>query len=586
MESLTKESLITFIKKTLPDPLVYHEKHGASYSLGIRELEYRSRPLWAIFSLMINDQEKYQDIIMPYIEQMKLGFNQESEHKFLKPTTKTRQIAVEMAVYGYGLLCCKEKLLTYFNEEQKQYLEEWLYSINEIELPKNNWLFFSLMVNYGLKMNCMNYSQTRIDEALEGIEEMYIGGGWYRDGDTSQLDYYISFAFHFYSHILKRYCPDFNLDVKNRSIAFERDFRYWFDKEGRSLPFGRSLTYRYGHISYWSACIVSGIHELEIEKIKGLIFDHLNLWFQREDLCEVGYGYPNLVLSEEYNACGSQMWAMKTFVLLSLPDDHMFWKVKACSKRDYDFIHCNDKAGLLFVSDKDHHYALSASQYSKGGILQQMSKYGKFCYSSAFGWNVSRDVIGIDNFAVDQALALSVKGTNQYASRTKIEDYRITSEYIYSVWNYGEIAKIETWLIPVNGQCHVRIHQIQSTYLLQTYEGSYPVDSWNYKFDKARNIDNGIEIYKNDMHSAIVDLMQNRNPHIVKQNPNTNIYSYEINAIPTLEGTLKNGVIGSVIYGSPSHEIEYQDIVYQENSVLINNQIIKLKEMKELEDGI
>lgn len=40
-----------------------------------------------------------------------------------------------------------------------------------------------------------------LEEYLEGLETFYLGEGWYRDGDSGQKDYYISFAIHFYSLI-------------------------------------------------------------------------------------------------------------------------------------------------------------------------------------------------------------------------------------------------------------------------------------------------------------------------------------------------------------------------------------------------
>lgn len=118
-----------------------------------------------------------------------------------------------MAVYGYGLLCCQDKLLNYFSNEEIEYLETWLNSINEIEFPQNNWLLFLLIVNCGLKKNNLRYSQAKIDEAKAKINDLYVGNGWYQDGVASQRDYYIAFGFHFYSMILSKYTDEFDRET-------------------------------------------------------------------------------------------------------------------------------------------------------------------------------------------------------------------------------------------------------------------------------------------------------------------------------------------------------------------------------------
>ena len=92
-----REDLLEYAKAILPDPFAFNDS-GASYDKKIRELEYISRPLWVIFSLLASG-EYDESLILPYIKRIKQGLKTNSKNTFLKPTTKTRQIAVEMAVY-------------------------------------------------------------------------------------------------------------------------------------------------------------------------------------------------------------------------------------------------------------------------------------------------------------------------------------------------------------------------------------------------------------------------------------------------------------------------------------------------------
>jgi hypothetical protein len=50
----------------------------------------------------------------------------------------------------------------------------------------------------------------------------------------------------------------------------------------------------------------------------------------------IGYRYPNLIMAEIYNAPGSPLWALKTFLLLALPDDHPYWNAEAADYPQVD----------------------------------------------------------------------------------------------------------------------------------------------------------------------------------------------------------------------------------------------------------
>lgn len=66
---------------------------------------------------------------------------------------------------------------------------------------------------------------------------------------------------------------------------------------------------------------------------KGIIGRHMRWWFQHPILdCEgkltLGYTYPNLIMCEGYNAPGSPYWAMKSFLVLALGEEHPFWQAE------------------------------------------------------------------------------------------------------------------------------------------------------------------------------------------------------------------------------------------------------------------
>ena len=48
--------------------------------------------------------------------------------------------------------------------------------------------------------------------------------------------------------------PEHTALFKERAKTFSESFIYWFDDEGKALPFGRSLTYRFAQAAFFSAC--------------------------------------------------------------------------------------------------------------------------------------------------------------------------------------------------------------------------------------------------------------------------------------------------------------------------------------------
>lgn len=586
----TRRQLIAWTIKMIPDPYQKTPAAGASYNASIRNLEFTSRPLWAVFSMLAGDCCP-EDILAKYIKRIKEGMAPDSQNHFPWPMTKTRQTAVEMAVYGYGLLACGDKLLSCFSKEEQKGLEDWLYSINMIEFPKCNWYFFLLFVNLGLQKNHMKYSEERMQEAYDWIESAYVGEGWYEDGCAGQRDYYVPFAFHFYSLLIDHYCPSHQLkDVQKRAELFQKDYIYDMDSHGRTIPFGRSQTYRFAHSCFWSACAVTGLPGISMGELRARIFSNLNYWqeqdIMQDGLLSIGYAYPNQLMSEEYNAYGSPMWALKTMIVLSLPAEHAFWQEPVQLPALPETIHPIAPAGFLVVTGSDHFYALSGLQYSGAHIFQFQSKYGKFCYSTGFGWNLNRDVQGINQFAADSALALSVKGTDQFSSRGDIQACHVHTDYIYSRWNYGTAAEIESFLIPVDEETHIRIHRIQSRLPLVTYEGAFPVFGWNYKFQEPLIEGRKITLKSERQYSAVQDLFNQRTPQLIKQGPNTNIYDSEPNGIPALYGEIdtcgKTVCFGCIVSGNPETNIpeKSQDIQVIGNQVCINGRTIVLKEQQ------
>ena len=582
----TREDLVAWTRDLLPDPFACVDRSGATYGPAIRELEYVSRPLWAVFSLIASG-EYDETMVEPYIRRIKAGLDQDGPLAFPVPTVKTRQILVEMGVYGFGLMSCGERLLRYFDDRERVALASWLGNINEIDLPWGNWYLFRIMVNSGLRSCGMPYDAERLAQDCRAVESMYAGGGWYEDGMPFQRDYYVALTFHAASMLVSHFVPEVELSYdEERERAFEDDFVCWFDRQGRSLPFGRSLSYRFAHVAFWAVAALTGVHVRPLSQLKWLLLSNLSWWHDKPmmdgDHLSVGYAYPNMQLGEDYTGPGAPAWAFRAMMALTLPSDHEFWRVEP-EPPQLPERRVEQGPGMLLQTGERHTCAFPVMQYSAGKVLQRMSKYGKLCYSTAFGWNVTRDVEGIGNFAADSTLALSLARTDQYVSRTRIESFRLEEGYAYCLWSCRTLARVETWLVPVDELRHVRVHRIEAAYPLETYEGGFPVMGWNGKFDTpvqgegtlgmrrmlcdGRVVESGIadavstvaeQVEVALRHAGLGSLLYEmqwtpRATEVVSQCPNTNIYDWERNAVPALRGSLPTGTscVACLVYGNP-----------------------------------
>ncbi len=103
-----------------------------------------------------------------------------------------------------------------------------------------------------------------------------------------------------------------------RALAFGRDYIYWFSQDGSSFAYGRSMTYRFAQAAYFAVCALCGVEAFPLPVLKGILARHLVYWlnqpiFDNAGILTIGYAYPNLQMSESYNAPGSPYWALKAF---------------------------------------------------------------------------------------------------------------------------------------------------------------------------------------------------------------------------------------------------------------------------------
>ncbi|MBT1728963.1 DUF2264 domain-containing protein [Enterobacter quasimori] len=514
----------------------------AHYATDIAQMEGLSRALWGLFPLMASGEgEPWSE---KYLDAIKLGTDPQSEG-YWGETGPYDQRLVEMAAYGLGLSLLGDKLLERFTEREVMNLHAWLSQITDAQMPDSNWNYFAIIVQLGFRRAGLPYDQRAIDHRFALMDAYYLGDGWYSDGPGRPKDYYISMAFHFYGLIYATLSGDeARADVlRERSRLFAEDFIYWSAADGASVPFGRSLTYRFAMVAFWSAVAFSGLEVFTPGIVKGIILRHLRWWQQqpitdRDGILTLGFAYPNLAMCEDYNSPGSPYWALKTWLILALPEANPFWLADEEPLPALAEKHVIPHAQQILIhADKSQHVTLlTAGQLELNNYVNTDAKYTKFAYSSRFGFTIERGRFGLKHAACDSMLLLA-DGDDYYRGRRECEAVRVDENYIYSRWSPWHDVHIDTWQIPF-GEWHLRLHRINSARALQTAEGGFAVIKTEHQIRER-----GCYLAAENGSSVIVDLSPAiaRVPDSIVTPPNSSIMFPECAAIPLLKTDIPQG---------------------------------------------
>ncbi len=439
---------------------------AAGYGSNIAGMEGFARILWGMVSYWAGGG-KDESLLPLYRKGLAEGTDPGSAAYWGNLHNKDQRM-VEMAAIGYGLLMIPEQLWDPLSSKEKQHLADWLYQINHYTQAENNWQYFKVIVNLALKNVGMKWNKEQVTRAMEQYESFYLGNGWYSDGKRPQKDYYVSFGIHFYCLLYAKFMADEDegtaRQFKERASEFAQTFLYWFDEDGKALPFGRSMTYRFAQAAFFAACAAADVECLPWGVIKGILERHLEYWmkqpiFDNGGVLTVGYTYPNLLMSEAYNAPGSPYWALKTFLFLSLPDEHPFWRADSLPLPRLKNTLAVTECDMLLCHRAHETVALTAGQYPTMEHPCAAEKYAKFAYSSVFGFCVPRSYHHLEQAGTDSMLTFFVHG--MYYVRRNCLEYRIKEDQVYAKWEPTEEIQVETWIEPLkNG--HKRRHRITS----------------------------------------------------------------------------------------------------------------------------
>ncbi|WP_421399323.1 DUF2264 domain-containing protein [Agrobacterium fabrum] len=517
---------------------------AAHFDRAAADLEGFARPLWGIAPLALSgDSFEHWPLLAKGIA----NGTDPAHPDYWGDVRQKDQRLVELAALGFALQLAPQHLWEPLSDAQKDNVSRYLLTARERNYADNNWKFFRVMVDMALDHLGIAFDRSLTETFQRELDDFYIADGWYRDGNYRRIDHYIAFAMHFYGLIYARLSkPDdaYAKRYRERARLFAGDFASWFDEDGGTLAFGRSMTYRFACGGFWAGLAFADEEALPWGEIKGLYLQHLRWWANkpiadRDGVLSIGYAYPQLTMSESYNSAGSPYWAFKAFLPLALPESHPFWlaeeKLPRAVSKPRPLVH----PGMVMMRTKGNVTALSSGQENlsmRGGP----EKYAKFAYSSRYGFGVEVDERGFKTNGFDNMLAFSDDGLH-YRVRETNQKVLLAGNNLRATWKPFPDVEVETTLAAA-GDWHIRLHRISSPRALSVTEGGFAInrndgdrDAMSEATGRA-TADCGTDI------SAIVDLGSSvtRQGIALKALPNTNLINAKT-TVPQLRGEIPAG---------------------------------------------
>lgn len=177
--------------------------------------------------------------------------------------------------------------------------------------------------------------------------------------------------------------------------------------------------------------------------------------------------------------------------------------------------------------------------YPAGQFIENQShapaKYGKFVYSTQFGFSVPKGAYFYAEGAFDNTLALSEDGL-YFRAHAQDDAFEIVEDRVVHYWSPMPGVHIKSTIIPL-GQAHLRIHDIQTEKVLFVAEGGFSTTieaSSTFSDHKFAQIDTPLG------RSSIRALKGYDDANIVRPEVNTNVL-YPRSIFPCLQGKIEPG---------------------------------------------
>jgi hypothetical protein len=458
------------------------------------------------------------------------------------------QRMVEAAPIGIALAFLPEHVWDPLPEAAKGRLIAWLRGVLDYEPVPNNWNFWRVMIGIGLRRVGVAFDPAPYEASLDRLESFHAADGWFHDGYTGNVDYYLPWAIHTLGLV---YAASGQADparaarFRERAAAFAKAYQHWFDAEGSAIPFGRSLTYRTAQAGFWGALAMADVqHAIPWGGARGMLLRNLRWWSRqpisdRDGVLSVGYAYDNRYIAESYTTPQSPYWAMLCFFALMAPETHGFWTEPEVALPPLTVPQSYRHAAMVLDRDEHHAVALMA-QRGRPRNEHSPAKYRRFAYSSRFGFNL--DIPPLPNLPIPYLAdsMLTLHDGDQARRRDGDADIAGVQDGVaYLRWRPWPDVTVDT-VLAGGTPWQFRLHRIRSARALTGYETGFAIASLPETLVPSA-VDNASAWVSGPAGScAILDLNQLRTGGMQLGSPNANVMTPHT-VMPYLTGDIAKG---------------------------------------------
>lgn len=256
------------------------------------------------------------------------------------PIRDRSQPIVEAASIVLGLQLTKPWLWDTLSADEQTQVALWLQGSSTSSCVDNNWVLFQVLIAEFLAGAGLEHNVEQIGHGLKRLEDWYVGGGWYRDGDNDGtgdfFDYYCGWALHLYPILWSEFAVGRHPDAETKSeiyrarlAAFLDDHISFFGGNGGPVFQGRSLIYRYAAVAplfLGEAICATPLNPGQTRRIaSGAAKYFLDGGAYDGGLPSLGWLGAFEPMTQEYSGPASPYWTSKAFVGLLLPPEHPVW---------------------------------------------------------------------------------------------------------------------------------------------------------------------------------------------------------------------------------------------------------------------
>ncbi len=337
-------------------------------------------------------------------------------------------------------------------------------ALEHFTLSINNWNLFPIVAQAGLKRLGLGWDRGAVDSLLAEIELMYRGDGWYADGYHRQFDYYVPWEMQAFGLLAANWLADERPalweQACERARRFALSYDLYFDREGRHIPYGRSMAYRYSAATFWGMAAWLDVPGLDRGRM--LRRTHANLTAMGRmsrgmGMADLGFTYHQPLLPEPYLAAGSALGS-NAFQILAIPPDDPSWAEAAAMPAFTEDQERREPVPNLLLSRTSG--ARQAILYNQGSMHpfdfgNHPAKYAKFAYSSHFGFNLASPAFP----SLDNMISVS-RDELLWSHRFHFQPLPPCNDWLLSRHRpFPESDEVEiTTALAVQGSWQVRVH--------------------------------------------------------------------------------------------------------------------------------